>query len=232
MKFGTKLFVALLICGVVSQAQAIVTLQIASREAIDGTTLERLIVQMDTDGDPIQGLDLIITAPAGTVNQESFVTLTALFQDEAATLDGASPGFADRDTYWLFDESVVQAPSGSRVAPYAAFPLNGEGTTMGQSPDVDYLAGAIALPEPPPSGTATVVADHAPFTSRAIAQVVVQQGTQLTLAFGQVSDVNAAGAITVDGVGELITDVPEPAGLLMGVMSLGLLASRRRRRSA
>lgn len=237
MKVGTKALMGLLICAVVSQAQAVVTVQIASREAIAGTTLERLIVQMDTDGNPIVGIDMIITAPAGAINQEFAGPNSPLFQDDAVFFDGllATTRFQERDTYWLFNEDDLLVSNGTRQAPFAAYPQTGEGTTAGQMPDLDYLSGAFSLLNSAPATMtlggpqALVVNDNAPFTSRAIAQVVVQQGTQITLAFGQVSDSEAGGAITIEGVGEFIRDVPEPAGLVMGVMSLGLLAARRRR---
>ena len=238
MKVGTKVLMGLLICAAVSQAQAVVTVQIASREAIDGTSLERLIIQMDTDGSPIVGLDLIITAPAGTINQELIGPNGALFQDDAVLYDSllSTTRFENQDTYWLFNQDDLLVSNGSRDAPFAAYPQNGEGTTTGQSPDLDYLAGTFSLLAATTVTTQTfggpqalVVNDNAPFTSRAVAQIVVQQGTQITLAFGQVSDAAAGGAIDVEGVGEFIKDVPEPAGLFMGVMSLGLLAARRRR---
>ncbi|QNN24778.1 hypothetical protein HED60_21705 [Planctomycetales bacterium ZRK34] len=245
MKFGTKLFVALLICGVVSQAQAIVTLQIASREAIDGTSLERLILQMDTDGLPISGIDLVITSPAGTMHQETIGANSPQFQDQAASNDdllisvGADPRFLDNDTYWLFNSGDVQTTvSGPRNPPYEIYPQNGWGTTTTLDENLDYFTGVFSVDTGVVVGLAgpqtLVVDDVGPFTSRAVAQIVVQQGTTLTLQFGQASDVEANPFETANviAVGDGIENVPEPAGLCVGLMSLGLLAARRRRRSA
>lgn len=236
MKVGTKLLTVVMICALVAQAQAVVTVQIASREAIDGTSLERLILQMDTDGDAIQGLDMIITAPVGTIHQEFFGSDSPVFQNDAVNNDSVleslsmEPRFVAMDTFWLFNEGDLSVSNGTRVPPHAAFPQTGEGTTTELASNVDYLAGAFALvtAQELAGPQALVVNDNSPFTSRAVAQVVVEQGTQLTLALGTVADVQAAEQ-DIQGVGEVISEIPEPAGLMMGVGALGLLIGRRRR---
>jgi len=239
MKVGTRLFVAaVLVCGMITQAQAIVNVHITNRTLIEGTNLEQLVIGIETDGSvPIIGLDMIITSPAGTMNQEDLANNSPLFQNDAAFFDALSDPdrFVERDTFWLFDEEDLQVATGQRNAPNDAFANTGEGTTAGLNPNVDYLSGAFAWgaagSADATSGPQEVVVndDLGPFTSRDIAQVVVQQGTQLTLALANVAGPDNMFPGEVAGVGQVIQDIPEPAGLLVGVCGAGLMMMRRRR---
>jgi len=244
MKVGTRLFVAaVLVCGMITQAQAIVNVHITNRTLIEGTNLEQLVIGIETDGSvPIIALDMVITSPVGTMNQEIFGVDSPVFQNDAVNNDAGlqsiplDPRFVERDTFWLFDQDDLQVATGQRSAPNDAFLTTGEGTTAGLSPNVDYLAGAFAWGSTDSIGDVTsgpqevvVNDDLGPFTSRDIAQVVVQQGTQLTLALANVAGPDNMFPGEVAGVGQVIQDIPEPAGLLVGVCGAGLMMMRRRR---